>query len=191
MPAPSLDVLLNFEENFEEVGQAVLTTAGVTSFISQQQQQLFSGRSIYTGIGLDLGSALDELAQIPKPGDWPANTPPPVEFFRYDATLVFRVAVQRDANASPDPNVGTLFAFVRSRIRNSMMLCTAPFNSTNLPYYSVSSIRPAGSTWGYETQRNVDFQELRWALRFAINNDAWPAWPSAPAFNSGFSNGFS
>lgn len=177
MPAPSLEVLFNFEGNFETVGQTVLANSGVVSFISQQQVQLFKGRDIYTGVGLDLGGAIDELAQIPKPGNWPVGMEPPVEFFRYDAQMVFRVAVKRDKNSSPDPNVDTLFAYVRSKIRNAMMLCCAPFNGTSLPYYAVSNLRPAGSTWGYETARNIDFQEMRWALRFAINRSAWPAWP--------------
>lgn len=177
MPAPSVDVILNFEANFEEAGQNVLATCGVTSFISQQSVQLFAGRDIYTGIGLDLGPALDELAMLPKPSDWPAGQPPPSDYFRYDATLSFRIAVKRDKNSSVDPNIDTLFAAIRSRIRRAMMMSCAPFNSTNLPWYEVSNIRPNGASWGFEPARNVDFTDLRFALRFAILDSAWPAWP--------------
>lgn len=177
LPAASIEELLNFEGNFEEAGQTILAAAGVTAFISQQQVQLFKGRDIYTGIGLDLGPATDELQQIPRPSNWPANTPPPAEHFRYDATFAFRVSVKRDKNQSPDPNVDTLFAVVRSKIRNAMMLSCAPFNQTNLPFYAVSSLRPAGASWGFEVARNIDFTDLRWAMRFAINRAAWPAWP--------------
>lgn len=178
LPAPSIEVLLDFETNFESAGQTVLASTGITeAFISQQQVQMFAGRDIYTGIGLDLGSATEELQQIPKPSNWPANTPPPAEHFRYDAILEYRLAVLRDKNSTNDPNVDTLFALFRSRIRNAMMLTCAPFNQTNLPYYAVSSLRPAGSTWGFEVARNIDFQNLRWALKFAINRAAWPSWP--------------
>jgi hypothetical protein len=177
MPAPSIDALLNFEEQFEGAGQTVLATCGVTSFISQEAVQLFANRDIYTGVGLDLGPAIDELAQLPKPEGWPVGQPPPTDYFRYDANFSFRISVKRDQNQSPDPNVDTLFAFVRARIRRAMMMSCGPFNSTNLPWYEVSNIRPNGASWGFESARNIDFTDLRFALRFAILDTAWPpAW---------------
>jgi hypothetical protein len=174
--APSFEKLFDFETNFEAAGQALLASTGVTAFISQQTQQL-GNRQVYTGIGLDMGPALDELMQLEPPPGWPDDHEPPAEFFRYDAGFELRVAVQRDKNATPDPTVDTLMAFVRGRIRANMMMSCAPFNPTNLPYYRVSMIRPNGSSWGYEGARNVDFQNLRYAIRFAMLKESFPTVP--------------
>jgi hypothetical protein len=175
--APSFEKLFDFETNFEAAGQALLAATGVTAFISQQTQQLFRGRDVYTGIGLDMGPALDELMQLVAPPGWPDDHEPPAEFFRYDASFEFRIAVKRDKNQTPDPAVDSLMAWVRGRIRANMMMTCAPFNPTNLPYYRVSVVRPNGSSWGYEGARNVDFQNLRWAIRFAILKESFPVVP--------------
>lgn len=170
MPAPSMDELMEFEGNFELAAATALATSGVTAFIEATQAKL---PLIYTGIGFDAGTALDDLTFTPKPAGWPVDREPPQDYFHYDGTLDFRISVPRDKNASPNPDVDTLMGFCRARIRGYFRLSVGPFVGL-LPYYRVSSIRPLGSQHGYEAQRNIDFQNLRFGVRWAIVPDAWP-----------------
>jgi hypothetical protein len=173
MAAPDMETLLDFEGNFETAAQGVVTAAGLTNYIEAQQVKL---PLLFSGILFDAGAALDELTFIPKPPGWPADQAPPQEYFHYDGTLEFRISVPRDRNEDnvPNPLVPTMMGYCRARLRNYFRLCVAPFNATNLPYYRVSSIRPTGSQHGYESARNLDFQNVRFAVRFAIIPDAWP-----------------
>ena len=173
MPAQNLTQLLDFEGQFETAAQAVRAANGITAYISEQTAQL---PLLSTGISFDIAPALDQLTFLPKPSNWPANTPPPQDFFRYTATLEFRIEVPRDRNTATVPGVATLFAEFRGKIRSAFMRTMAPFNSTNLPYYEISDIRPAGALTGTEGVRNIDFCSLRFAITFAIKPTAWPAW---------------
>lgn len=173
MPATNLTELLDFEAQFESAAQAILVSAGIDAYISEQAEKL---PLLNTGIGFDAGPALDQLTFLPKPTNWPADREPPQEYFRYTGNLEFRVEVPRDAHAANVVGVVTMLGQVRGKIRSAMLLCVAPFNATNLPYYRVSDIRPNGSTTGWEGVRNIDFCSLRFALTWQINPTAWPVW---------------
>lgn len=173
MPAPNIETLLDFEGQFEIATQAIMTANGITSYISEQTEQL---PLLNTGIDCNIEPALDTLLQIPAPSNWPANREPPMEYSRYVATLELRVEVPRDANAATVPGVDTLMAQIRAKVRAAMLLTVRPFTDTNLPYYVVSDIRPNGTTTGFEGVRNVDFVALRFRITFQIRPSAWPAW---------------
>lgn len=165
-----MDALYDFEGNFEIAAQAVVVSAGLVAYIQAVQSRM---DLVYAGISFDAGAALDELIETPKPAGW-GDDPPPQEYFHYDGTLDFRVSVPRDKNQAPNPDVESLMSFYRARIRNFFRLSCSPFTAINLPYYRVSSIRPQGGSHGYEAQRNLDFQNMRFAVRWQIAPDAWP-----------------
>jgi hypothetical protein len=173
MPATNLPELLDFEGQFEAAAQGVLAAIGLTSFISQQGAAM---PLISTGIAFDITPAEEVFTSLPRPSNWPAGLCAPQEYFRYGATLEFRIEVPRDGNTPTIPEVATLLAQFRGMIRASFMRTVAPFNSTNLPFYEVGNIRPNGAITGWEGVRNIDFCALRFSLTFAIRPDAWPAW---------------
>ncbi len=173
MPATNLPELFDFEGQFETAAQAILAASGIAAYISEQAVKL---PLLNTGVGFDVGPAIDQLTFLTKPTNWPADREPPQEYFRYTGLLEFRVEVPRDQNGATLPGVDTLLRQVRGQIRSAMMLCVAPFNATNLPFYRVSDIRPNGTTTGYEAVRNIDFCSLRFAVTWAILSTAWPAW---------------
>ena len=185
MAAQDLTELFDFETAFETAAQTILTDAGIVAYISQQN---VTKALISTGIGFDLGPAIDELASLdPAAGypalqpSWPANQAPPQEYFRYTAGLEFSVEVPRDQNQitpAPADGVDQLLAQIRAKIRTAMMRVMFPFNDTNLPLYRVTDIRPNGTTTGFEAVRNIDFVSLRFSLTFQIKPSAWPAWTS-------------
>ncbi len=180
MPTQATDFteLFDFETAFEKAAQSILTSAGVVSYISQQN---VTRAIINTGIAVDIGPAIDELKQLTSPVGWPTDQAPPQEYFRYNLGLEFSVEVPRDQNAiSPPPadGVDKLLAQIRAKIRTAMMRVLMPFDDTNLPLYRVTDIRPNGTTTGFEAVRNIDFVSLRFAITFGIQPTAWPDWPT-------------
>lgn len=173
MPATNLPELLDFETHFETAAQGVLATNGIVAFVSQQGAKI---PLISTGISFDVSPAFDALTLLAKPSNWPAGRPAPQEFFRYPAQLEFRIEVPRDQSTATIPGVPNLFAQFRGLTRAAFMRCVAPFTPANLPFYDVGEIKPAGASTGWEGVRNIDFTALRFALTFAIRQDAWPAW---------------
>ncbi len=174
MAADNLTQLFDFEGQFEVAAQAILTSAGILAFISQQPEQM---PTLSTGVGFDLGPALDQLTDtLPTVPGWPANTAKPQEYFRYTGNLEFEVSCPRDDQGAQDPAVRTMLSQLRGMIRAAMMRIMEPFNATNLPFYEVSDIRPNATSNGYNGARNVDFSTLRFVITFAIRPTAWPAW---------------
>lgn len=173
MPAQNLPDLLDFEGHFETAAQQILTANGIAAYISEQQVKL---PLLNTGIGIDIAPALDALRFLPKPSNWPVDREAPQDFFRYPSMMEFRIEVPRDANGASLPGVDTMLREVRGKIRAAMLMCCAPFNAANLPYYRVSEIRPNGTITGFEAVRNIDFCSIRFAITFAIVDGAWPAW---------------
>lgn len=172
MPAQNLTSLLDFESQFESATQAVLEAAGVNAFISQQSVNI---PLISTGIGVDVGAALDELDQVPGGPNWPAGTPLPQEYFRYTAALELTASVPRDQNGATVAGVPTLFAQLRGLIRATMLRVLMPYNDANLPNLRVTDIAPAGTTNGFMPAKGIDFCSIRYRLSFEIKNTAWPS----------------
>lgn len=175
MPATNLRELFDFEGQFERAMQAVLAANGVTAYMESQTVKL---PLLNTGIGFDVSPALDVLTDIPAPTNWPANTPPPQEYFRYTGALEFRVEVPRDAAGNTLPGVSSMMSQIRSTIRAAMMRCCSPFTAANLPWYEIGDIKPNGTTSGRATNgvRNIDFCSVRFVVTFEIRPTAWPAW---------------
>jgi hypothetical protein len=174
MPAATnLEELLDFEGQFERAAQAILVAVGISAYIDQQKLKL---PLLNAGVMFDVGPATEALQQIPKPASWPAGLAAPQEFFQYDGQLEFRVECGRDVNSTITPDVDTALSAARAKIRANFMLSVNPFNSTVLPFYRVSTIRPMGTSSGFEPVRNVDFTSLRFALRWVIDPACYPAW---------------
>jgi hypothetical protein len=172
-PATNLAQLMDFEGNFAIAGQQVMQAAGVTAYIDQQAEKI---PPTNVSLGVDIGQAIDELTQIPAPDTWPADQAPPQEYFRYPVTLEYRIEVKLDANDADLPAVATLVGQFRGLVRAAMMRCVSPFTDTNLPFYKVSDIKPAGSTSGVMQTKNVYACVLRFTGTFEIRDSAWPAW---------------
>lgn len=173
MPAPNLTTLFDFEGQFETAAQAILIASGIAAYISQEAEKL---PLLETGIAFDVGPAIDEPTFIPKPNNWPANTAGPQEYFRYNGALTLEVNVARDQNGATVTGVATMLSQVRAMIRAAFMRTVAPFTNSNLPYYRVTDIRPAGCTTAWRRETNVDFISLRFAITWEIQPTAWLAW---------------
>lgn len=167
--ALSLSELFDFEGNFEDAAQAILTSAGINAYISQQTKKL---PLINTGVNFDCGPAIDEVTFLPQGGQ-PAGQSSQ-EYFRYIGSLELRVEVNRDTAKQPPADVPSFLAAIRAMVRASFMWSQWPFDDTNLPLYRVSNIRPNGSTDGFDGVRNVDVCTMRFEITFAIQPTAWP-----------------
>lgn len=175
MPALNLRELFDFEGQFETAMQDVLATNGIAAYISEQAVKL---PLISTGIGFDVSPALDVLTDIPKPTNWPADMPPPQEYFRYTGAIEFRVEVPRDDAGNSLPGTASMMSQIRSTLRAAMMRSCAPFTAANLPWYEIGDIKPNGTTSGRASNgvRNIDFCSVRFFVTFEIRPTAWPAW---------------
>lgn len=173
MPATNLAQLLDFESHFEVAGQATLAAAGVTAYVEQTRQQL---PLLNVGILFEVGPAFEERRFLTPPSNWPANTPPPQEYFRYSGTLVLRAECARDKNSTSYPDARNKLGELRGKIRSAFLRCVCPFPPASLPFYEVGDVRPGGALTGFESTRNVDFVELRFVVTWAILDSAWPAW---------------
>ena len=157
----NLEEIFDFETAFEKAAQAILTTAGISAFISQQQESL---PTVSTGISFDVGSATEARTIVPSGNQ---------EYFKYRGTMTMEVAVARD-EAGGD-GTSTFLAKIRAKIRVAMMRSKVPFTVTNLPLYIVDDIKPEGTTTGLDAVRNQDLVSLRFAIAFHIRPNAWPA----------------
>ncbi len=171
--APNLPTLFDFEGQFEDAAQAILVASGIAAYISQEALKM---PLLSTGIAFDVGPALDELNQLPKPSNWPADTAAPQDYFRYTGSIEFSVSVPRDDDDASLPGVQTLMRQIRGQIRAAMMRVVFPFNDTNLPYLRVTDIRPAGASTSTQQPRNVDVCSMRFEVSFLIQDGAWPDW---------------
>lgn len=176
MSAPNIAALLDFEGNFEAAVTAVLTAAlnsAAPVYIAEQAQKMAFENA---AVGFDLGPAIEELEQIPKPDNWPADTPAPQDYFRYTGVFTVRIEVVLDQNTATLAGLASLAGQLRGLIRAAFMRSVMPFTDANLPYYRVSDIRPNGTNTGTLQTRNTFFTELRFLVTFAIQPAAWPAW---------------
>lgn len=169
MPATSLAQLYDFEGQFESAAQAVLVDSSIVSFISHTKKQL---PLINTGIGFQVGPALDQLTFLPlAPGQ---TNPVEQEYFRYTGVLELNISVARDTARSPTTDVTNFLDQIRGLVRAAFMRSQWPFQDSNLPLLRVSDIQPAGTTTGFNQVRNSDEVSLRFTVTFAIQPTAWP-----------------
>ncbi len=168
--APSLTILYDFEGQFTAAAQAVLEATEIVAFITQSKKQL---PLINTGVDFQLGEALDQLFFLPLATG--QTQPTEQEYMRYTGILELTVEVNRDTARSPAEGVANFLAAIRGKVRGAFMRSQWPFQDSNLPYYRVSDIRPAGSVTGFDQTRNSDTSTLRFAVTFAIQPTAWPS----------------
>lgn len=169
MAAPSLATLFDFEGQFEDAAQAVLLSEGIVAFVSESKKQL---PLINTGVDFQVGPAIDNPTFLPLASG--QTQPVEQEYFRYTGVLECQAEVARDTARSPTADVSTFLAQVRGMIRGAFMRSQWPFQDSNLPYYRVSDIQPAGSVTGFNQARNTDMASLRFTITFAIQPTAWP-----------------
>lgn len=169
VPASSLAELYDFEGQFEEAAQAVLVSSNIVAFISQSRKQL---PLINTGVDFQVGPALDQLTFLPLASG--QTQPVEQEYFRYTGVLELSVSVARDTARSPGDAVASFLDQIRGLVRAAFMRSQWPFQDSNLPYYRVSDIQPAGTTTGFNQVRNADEVSLRFTITYAIQPTAWP-----------------
>ena len=170
MAAPTLAALLDFESAFEKAAQAILSTSGINGYISQQNEKV---ALVSTSLSFDTGPAIDELTILPLGGRSAQDLQ---DFFRYTGELTLEISVNRDTAQTPaDAGTSGFLSQCRGRIRGAFMQSQWPFNDTNLPFYRVSEIRPAGTVTGFDQTRNADLVSIKFAITFAIQPTAWPA----------------
>lgn len=168
MPAPNNKILTNFEENIEKATLAAITAANIAGMRSTQE-----GEQPNFGVGIEftLGAATGTMHRRPSPA-----SPPRMEYSEYVGVLEVQLKANRPTvGASTVAGIDTAFGVALGSLRELFMESEWPLNDTNLPYYRLSLLRPAGTPRGVTQGTEQDIATLRFDVKFCIRPDAWPA----------------
>lgn len=164
MTATSKTQIYAFESNFEKAVQSVLQGAGLLdTFIQGASVDLPDSRiEVMFATGEAINQAvLEDRSQV-------------YDFF--NAALILRIVTTRpDDQPSLIPGVQSLHEEWCARVRALFEERAQPFTRTNLPYYSVQTIRQTGTQRDLDPKWLEDFTRLDFAVQFGIRSDAWPA----------------
>ena len=165
MPATSEKQVFNFDNNFEQAARAVLVAGGYAdAFIEGAQSADLPPSRIE--VSFAAGEALNEAALLN--GDH--------VYDYYSGRLTLRVVTFRpEDQPSPIAGVSNLHSEWSAAVRYLFQERRAPFNSVNLPFYSVQAIRPLATTRDLDPKWLEDYTRLEFAVEFGIRADAWPA----------------
>lgn len=163
MPAQDEKQLFNFNENFQRAVKSILATAGYhDAFIERSNQELPESR---IEVSFALGEALNECAR-------PDGSH---EYDYFAGRLALRIVTFRPMEQpSLLPGVDSLHSEWAAAVLALMRLSKRPFTAENLPFYTVNTLRPLGTTADMETQWLQDFTRIEFAVEFGIRSDAWP-----------------
>lgn len=160
MAATDLNDLNNFEYHFETAAATFLNTdTGIDVFRTVIEDNLTAPR---LEIQMYVDAAMDPFA--PRNGG-ASSTSQDYRAF----TGVFQCRVITDNATGGAANHDTY----RSKVRTSLMRTASNWGSSNLPYYDVKKLMPAGTD--YEVDGDMNVTQLMYEITFEIRDDAWPA----------------
>lgn len=168
MPATSEKQIFNFENAIERATESILKAGGYAdTFIQGANATLPESR---IEVMFATGEAINEACY---PLD-PTGEKTIYDF--YNGRLTVRiVTVRPETQASLLVGVSTLHEEWAAGVRVLLQERLAPFNTTNLPYLAVKTIKPAGTTRDLDPRWLEDFTRLDFLVQFGIKSDAWPA----------------
>lgn len=166
MAATSEKQIYNFENAIERAVEGVLKAAGYAdTFIQGANATLPESR---IEVMFATGDAINEAV-------YPLDSDKTVyDFFNGRLTLRI-VTVRPDTQASLLAGVSTLHEEWAAGVRVALQERNSPFTTTNLPYLTVKTIRPLGTTRDLDPRWLEDFTRLDYLVQFGIRSDAWPA----------------
>lgn len=168
MSAPNLETVFNYEEAFEAAAAAVVATAGVAADTARSTRTVAKTR---VAVEFEYGGAESPTIQTQ-----------PDRYQQHTGTLRVHVITERDQNPRNEievpltETIRTLHASYVSRVRAAL---TRSALDSQLAYYQLVRLRPAGTTRSYEVERYDDRTVEEYDVLFGIRADAWPAEPTS------------
>ncbi len=161
--------IFDFEGNFESAVRDLLDSRGILAYITGTDELLGEN---FVGAVLTIQEALEHFDRKPSGKR---------EFSRYRAMLEIRITTQRDTDfpeqaiAEDVSKTQGLHRSWRAMIRKEMQLDDKrPFDSENLPMYTVRWIRPMSSSFEGTSDNGLDVSRINYEIIFDINSSAWP-----------------
>jgi hypothetical protein len=163
MPATSTTQIYAFEHNIETAVQGLLQSNGLLdTFIQGADASLPESRIEVT---FATGEAINEAVLT--------NRQQVYDFF--NGRLTLRIVTVRPVDQpSLVAGVAKLHEEWSARVRALLEERASPFTTTNLPYYTVETIRPLGTVRDLDPRWLEDYTTLTFLFQFGIRSDAWP-----------------
>jgi hypothetical protein len=165
MPAESELQLYAFEGNFELATRTVLNAAGLSDVLIERANITLPESRIE--VTFAAGDAINEFTRLDGRKDW--------DFFS-NCRLSLRIVTVRTADQPANllPGVIDLHETWAAGVRVALQESRFPFNAETLPFYSVQTLRPAGSARDLDARFMEDFTRLDYFIEFGIRSNAWP-----------------
>lgn len=159
----SLDFETNLEAAAENFFTSDLSSLGSIQIVSSLDQDNFSIPRVELNAqiqGADDPPSLDDAGNF--------------QYTQYNVN--FQIKVITDASddttiLSSGLSSGVYHRRVRRKIRESMLLSSTNFTSSNLPFYEVKYMRPNGTD--YEVDADLAISTLSYDIKFCIKSDAF------------------
>lgn len=165
MPADSLTPLYDFEGQIEPAAvtilEASLQVAGVSVKQTRETAELSTPR---VEVALRMGKQIGQL--FPYKGNLMPSA--------YDAQLVGTIVTERETNSNVADNL-------RAQLRVFMLatLTRDPaallLTSQALQYHVIRQVQEFGTQNVFDSDKNLDYSRITFAVKVEIRQDAWPA----------------
>lgn len=171
MAAPSIFDLLDFESPIEDGCKSVLqgVIAGISPALPSIQVNVSRDSDTSETPRYDLTFETGE--PILQYGAIGQATPKQIPVAYVGRLRVMVVTTRPNDNARIDP----LHGLMRAIARYAFSAQAKAFNQTNLPYFEILEMLPAGMKAQLQENKEQDISALEFSVKFAVRNDAWPA----------------
>ncbi len=171
MPATSIFDLLDPETSIEEACKTVLqgTLTGISPALPTIGISISRDSDTNETPRFDLQFASGEA--ILQYGAIGQANPKQVTVASNGTLTVSVVTTRPNDNARMDPLHGLMRAIARYTFSPQAKV----FTTSNLPYFEILEILPAGMRPQMQENKEQDISVLQFAVKFAVRNDAWPA----------------
>jgi hypothetical protein len=166
MPATSEKEIYNFENNFERAVESILEAAGYSDTVIQGQRGTLPASRVE--VTFASGEAINEAV-------YPLDTSKHVYDF-FNGRLSLRIVTERPSDQpSLISGVSSLHEEWCAGVRVALQERNTPFTTTNLPHYSVQTIRQQGTQRDLDPRWLEDYTRIDFLIQFGIRSTAWPA----------------
>lgn len=158
--------ILDFETNFENATKSFLST-DLSSFSSLQYVASLD-QTNFTIPRIEINAEL-QGAEDPPTLDNDDN----FNYSQYSLNLIIKIITDAtdDREVSTGLSSADFHRRIRRGIRESMLLSSTNFTSTNLEYYEVKYMRPTGTD--YEVDGDLAISSLSYEVKFCTKPDKW------------------
>jgi len=162
MAAPNLETLYDFETNIESAAKTFLETAtglSASSLYASLDQDTYTLPRIT--INYEDSGAID-------PFDLKPDDSGDLEYLKFNGTL--QISIITDASQD---NTASNHRTIRGKVRGAMMISGDNWTASNLPYYDINYMRPAGTS--FDVDGDLAVSVLTYQINVVIRNDAFPS----------------